>query len=92
VGNFQRCLWGFYHRCLQRTEQVAPHVANLVFDVAFLMASVRIAEGNLEAIMRFESQEHFSHSYVLADAAAYTAGIIEDESRRDAAYAIKQIL
>ncbi len=57
---------------------ITAHVADFVFDVAFLMAGIGIAEDDLETVMRFEARETFGYSDVFADATSDAAGVIED--------------
>lgn len=75
----------------QGDKEIAPHVADLVLEVAFLVTGV-VAKCNLETVVRLKAQEHLRHPHILADASAYAASVIEDETRRNASDAMEQVL
>lgn len=68
-----------------RHEQVAAYCADGVLDGPLLMARVRVAEGEREAVVGGEPLEDVGRPDLLADPPADARGVVEDQPGRDSA-------
>lgn len=73
-------------------EQVAPDHANLVLDAALLVARVRVAEREVEPVMRGARLEEPRRAHPAAHAAAHAGGVVEHYARWHAADVLEDVL
>lgn len=72
-------------------KEIGAEIADLALYVAFLVASIRIAELHAVPVMRAEAPEQLRLMHLTADSPANASGIVKDQERRDTANVLEDV-
>lgn len=72
-------------------KEIGADIADLALYVAFLVASIRIAELHAAPVMRAEAPEQLRLMHLTADSPANASGIVKDQERWDTANVLEDV-
>lgn len=72
-------------------KEIGAEIVDLALYVAFLVASIRIAELHAASVMRAEAPEQLRLMHLIADSPANASGIVKDQERWDTANVLEDV-